>query len=117
MARLTKNKVRQELQQYSGNISAVARAFDVTRTAVYNYIKKHDMWGEVEEQREKILDNVESTLYKQALAGNTTAMIFWLKCQGKSRGWVERQEITGAEGKALNIRLKWEDDDPVDNTP
>jgi len=109
MARLSKKRIREELEKYSGNISAVARAFGVQRNSIYHYIKKHDMWPEVEEQREKILDNVESTLYKQALAGNTTALIFWLKCQGRGRGWVERQEITGADGKDMNITLQWED--------
>ncbi len=33
--------------------------------------------------------------------GNMTATIFFLKTQGKSRGYIERQEITGADGKKL----------------
>ena len=111
MARLTKKRVSKELETYSGNISAVARAFGVTRTAVYNYIKKYDMWHLVEEQREKILDNVESKMYSLALSGNTTAMIFFLKCQGKHRGWVERQEITGVDGGDVNITVKVIDDE------
>jgi hypothetical protein len=32
---------------------------------------------------------------------NMSAIIFFLKTQGKSRGYVERQEISGADGTKL----------------
>jgi len=60
--------------------------------------------------REKMIDNVESKLYSKALDGDTTAMIFFLKTQGKGRGYVERQEVTGANGGAIIV-----DWDSIDN--
>ena len=40
-----------------------------------------------------VLDFAESQLHKQILDGSTTATIFLLKTKGKSRGYIERQEI------------------------
>jgi hypothetical protein len=33
--------------------------------------------------------------------GNVAATIFFLKTQGKRRGYIERQEVTGAEGAPI----------------
>ena len=76
---------------------------------MYEYIRNNGLWDDVESSREKMIDNVESALYQQALAGNTTAMIFFLKTQGKKRGYVERSEITGADGKEVVIRVQYDD--------
>jgi hypothetical protein len=90
------------IEKYSGNLTAVAKYFGVARMTVYRKIAKHASLQEaLETARETMLDNVESTLYKQALEGNTTSMIFFLKTQGKSRGYVERQEHTGEDGEPL----------------
>ena len=42
------------------------------------------------EARETMLDTAESVLYSKILAGDITALIFFLKTQGKSRGYIER---------------------------
>ena len=89
---MKKSDVAKAINTYKGNISAIARAFNRDRKTVYEYIRKNDLWDKVEEARETMVDNVESALYQQALSGNTTAMIFFLKTQGKDRGYVERVE-------------------------
>ena len=65
-----------------------------------------------DEERETLIDFAENQLFKQVQDGNITAIIFTLKTIGKSRGYVERQEVTGAEGKALTI--KWVDVEGAD---
>jgi hypothetical protein len=65
-----------------------------------------------QEARETMLDNAETELYEQALNGNTTALIFLLKTQGKGRGYVERQEqvLSGEVTQIQTIEVVRPDD-------
>ena len=36
---------------------------------------------------------------------STSATIFYLKTKGKGRGYIERQEITGADGMPTNFQI------------
>ena len=54
---------------------------------------------------EIMLDVAENNLLKHIQRGDKTAIIFFLKCKGKDRGYVERQEISAdvkAEVKKAN---------------
>jgi len=53
------------------------------------------------EAREALLDLAESELMKGIKAGVPSDRYFFLKCQGKARGYVERAEVTGAGGADL----------------
>ena len=109
MAKLTVDKVNGLIDEMMGNVSMVARTLNVSRTTLYNYINSHSTVKQaLSESREKMIDNVESKLYSKALDGDTTSMIFFLKTQGKHRGYVERQEVTGADGGA--VMVKWDDE-------
>lgn len=114
MARLAKRKVIEKIIEHNGNISAVARAFQQPRSAVYKFCKEKypELWSVVEEAREIMKDDAESELYRQIRKGNTTALIFYLKTQAKDRGYVERQEHAGVKDAPLYI-VNWDDaDDP-----
>ena len=105
---LTIAQIEKRIRDKRGNIAAVARSFGVTRKAIYDRIHKSaKLRKALIESRETMLDNAETELYDQALDGNTTALIFFLKTQGKIRGYVERQEITGKDGD--KIKLGWGD--------
>jgi hypothetical protein len=45
--------------------------------------------------------SAQAILIKNIKEGNTAELLFYLKTQGKSRGYVERQETTGADGEPL----------------
>jgi len=61
--------------------------------SVYEYIKRYPaLKGVLSEAREGSLDLAESKLMEAINAGNLTAIIFFLKTQGKKRGYVERSE-------------------------
>lgn len=111
MARVTNKQISEAIEKYSGNITAVAKSLGVNRSTIYRRTAKSTKLQEdLTSARETMLDNVESTLYKQALEGNTTAMIFFLKTQGKSRGYVERQEHAGVDGKEITFKVIKGDD-------
>ncbi len=92
--KLSAKAIEKQIRQKRGNISAVAKTFGVSRTAIYKRIESSETLKKaITEARDTMLDNVERTLYDQAVDGNMTAVIFMLKTQGKKRGYVERQEI------------------------
>jgi len=96
------------VRKWNGNVAAVARSLGVSRGTVYNRMKDDPVLVEaMTDSREEMLDNVESALYAEVLNRNITAMIFWLKTQGKHRGWVERQEISGPGGGAVHYEYDY----------
>ena len=71
---------------------------------MYQYLEKHpDLWETINEARETMLDNAESVLYQKVLAGSTPELLFFLKTQGKRRGYVERQEVSGPNNGPIEI--------------
>jgi hypothetical protein len=49
------------------------------------------------------LDFAESQLHKQVGEGDTTAIIFLLKCKGKKRGYVEKADSEPMNPTIINI--------------
>ena len=84
-----------------GNLSAASKSLGVDRVSLYKWIEQDGLEQAVVEGRNSRLDFVEGKLDQKIDSGDTTAIIFFLKTQGKSRGYVERQEITGADGKKI----------------
>ncbi|MDP9008870.1 MAG: hypothetical protein M3N91_09245 [Pseudomonadota bacterium] len=68
---------------------------------------------ELSEGRQDANALVARSLFGQAIAGNTTAQIFWLKTRG---GWRETNtvEMTGLNGRPLNpgFNISWADGGP-----
>lgn len=101
------------LREKHGNLSAAARYLGCSRNTIARYIENYPTVKAVyDEERETLIDFAENQLFQQVKDGNITAIIFTLKTIGKSRGYVERQEVTGAEGKAaIEVRLVKDDVD------
>jgi hypothetical protein len=79
--------------ELSGNVAAVAKRFGVARQSVADLIDRRPALRTVaRDAREGMLDNAESALYRAVLAGEAWAVCFFLKTQGKSRGYVERPQ-------------------------
>ncbi len=101
MADWTKEEMIGAIRGSRGVLAAAARRLGCDRKTVYNYMERHpEVKAAIEEERDTLLDDAEDTLYNNAIKkGDTTSLIFLLKTIGKRRGYVERQEITGADGK------------------
>ena len=92
------------LREKHGNLSAAARFLGCSRETVRRYISTYSTVQSVaDEERETLIDFAENQLFQQVKDGNITAIIFTLKTIGKHRGYVERQEVTGANGGKLQI--------------
>lgn len=102
---LTAEIVNGAIEQMRGNITAAAKSLGCSRSTIYAFIANHPTCQQVlDTARESMIDNVESVLYSKALEGEAWAVCFFLKTQGKHRGYVERQEVTGKEGAPVEIR-------------
>ncbi|RMG93171.1 MAG: hypothetical protein D6706_15885 [Chloroflexi bacterium] len=102
------------IEEHNGNVAAIARHFGVGRATIWRRIEKSPVLQQsLQDARETMLDNAESALYKAVLEGEAWAVCFFLKTQGKNRGYTERQEhdVQGS----LHIELKWGDGDTDDH--
>ena len=109
--RFTQKQVREAVIEAGGILTAAARNLDCARCTVYEYIERYPPLKDVlSEAREGSLDLAESKLMEAIDAGNLTAIIFFLKTQGKSRGYVERSQhdlISGtSDGEPLEVTFK-----------
>jgi transposase-like protein len=111
---LTITQIEHAIKQTAGNVSQMARELGVSRSTVNRRIADNPKLKQLlEDEREELVDIAESSLRREVVLGNITAIIFTLKTQGKSRGYVERQEFTGANGGAIEVAIAvhWPDED------
>ena len=91
--KFTEARMGQALTEAYGVIETAARRLSCSRKTVYEYLKRYPALDEVlSEARESALDFAESKLMAAIEDGNLTAIIFFLKTRGKSRGYSERTE-------------------------
>lgn len=101
---LTVEQIAIALEKKAGNITHAANVLKVTRWALYKRINGEETLQQiVTDAREALVDIAESKLLQQVKKGNIAAIIFTLKTQGKARGYVERTEITGADGGPIEF--------------
>ena len=94
--------VEAALRKNKGMVARAARALRCTPQTVRNYLKRHPTLAQVvAEERELIVDTAELKLHEAVRRSEAWAICFCLKCLAKDRGYVERQERTGAGGQPL----------------
>jgi hypothetical protein len=92
--KLKKEEFLEVLRMKLGIISTTLKQVNITRWYYDRWIKEDlDFKEKVENITETTLDFVESKLFDLINRGDKTAIIFYLKCKGKDRGYIERQSI------------------------
>ena len=102
----TSQQVIKVLKANGGFITQGAKSLGMTYQGLYQRISKDPELKEAYDAiSESFLDFGESKLLVAMNQGQAWAICFYLKCKGKSRGWVERQEITGPEGGPVTFKV------------
>lgn len=104
-SRLTQAQVIDAIQRADGYVSTAAANLGVARATVYRFIEKYPKVREaLADAREAQVDFAEGVLQGLIAEGNVAAVIFYLKTQGKQRGYVERTEVDGAHEIKVIVR-------------
>lgn len=102
-----KKAIIDALEKSLGVVTTACKKVGIGRTTFYGWLKEDLKFAkEVEDIQNIALDFVESKLFENIRSGKTAEMIFYLKSKGKKRGYVERQEITGADGMPNNFQIE-----------
>lgn len=93
-ARTTPKQIIDALKRHGGFVTAAAKSLGIGHSALSLRISKNpELQNAREEITESFLDLAENALIKKVQSGDLGAICFYLKCKGKKRGYVERQEI------------------------
>ena len=107
---LTAEQMVNAINEAQGYVTKASELLGVARKTFYVYLKKYRTAQEaLDDARERRHEWVESKLMKAIKDDNLTAIIFYLKTQGKHLGYVERQEHTGPDNSAITFKVVYED--------
>lgn len=116
----SKKRMLDALEKNKGVVTYAAQEADISRSVHYLWLQEDpDYKAAVEEIKNVGLDFAERQLFrkmegvvKEGKDGeiyqtepDTPAIIFYLKTQGKKRGYQERTEITGADGEPIILNF------------
>lgn len=99
MKRPSKDAVIEALEKAFGNKTVAAKSLNTSRNSLDVWITHYEITQDkIEECRDLALDIAEYKLLQAINEGRTAELIFYLKTQGKKRGYVERQELASPGG-------------------
>jgi len=114
-----KEKFLQHLEEFHGNVRHAG--FKIGRKQPHSFVRYHkeldpefaEKFDKIkEEANEILLDIHEEALLEHSINKKSLpAIMYFLKCQGKSRGWTEYKEFEGGTG---NIVIKIVEEDALD---
>jgi len=104
--KFTNKSIIDAVNSVNGMVYLAARKIGCNPQTIYNRMKKVPAIREaVENARGELVDIAEQKLRTAVINGEPWSVAMVLKTLGKSRGYVERQEVTGADGKPMETKI------------
>jgi hypothetical protein len=101
--------IRKALRASRGMVFLAAEKLGCSEATIRRYINRHDELKQVlREERGKMTDVAESALAKAIIEGQAWAVQFYLKTQGKNRGFTERHEVVGLTEEQVDAAIERE---------
>ena len=97
------------IEKYQGNLSAVARAFNIPRSTVAKWVTEDtELQTAVSDARERRVDDAEDALARIVQEGNPTGIAITLNNmpEAKARGWGNRVDIKQDSEETIKIRYE-----------
>lgn len=100
--RHTQAEIIQTLKQTKGLVTLAAARLGISPQAIYKRAKKSPAIQEaIDASRDELIDQAELGLRNAVAQQQPWAIALVLNTIGKNRGYVKREEITGANGQPL----------------
>lgn len=110
MAKVTDEQLIDAIKKNAGIVSGIITTLkkeygaEITRSAIYQRKDNNPrIAAAFTEAEETVLDVAEGKLLTAINKGEMKPIMFYLRTKGKRRGYAERQEITGADGKPVAV--------------
>lgn len=104
--RYTNKQIEDALRKGAGLRTAAANILGCSPSTITNYLDRSEELNAVlAEIKNQHLDLAESKLLTAIKSGNMTAIIFFLKTIGRHRGYSERIEMSGPDGKPVQAAM------------
>lgn len=107
---LQKRIILAAMEKSLGVVTTACKASGIARATFYFWMQEdEDFKKKVKDIADIALDFAESNLFQAIQSksmGAVTATIFYLKCKGKGRGYIDRTEFSGPDGNPIDINVK-----------
>jgi hypothetical protein len=95
------------LELTGGVVTPVMNALGLARQTYYDWCRNDPEFAkQANHLKEIAIDFAETELMDNIRGGREASIFFFLKCQAKHRGYVERSEISGPDGGAIEVAEK-----------
>lgn len=92
------------LEKTYGVVTPALLMINLPKSTYYDYYKQDEEFrSQVDSIRETLTDIVEIELIKKIKAGDTQAILFYMKYRGKTRGYTDSLELNGKVDNTITV--------------